>query len=79
MSLREHRSQLTRHFQVGVPYLRAKAQDYYEQLGGGVDADIINQSITARRAAFDQVYSPLGRRACLLIRVIVLDLGRAIT
>jgi peroxin-12 len=26
-----------------VPYLRAKAQDYYEQLGGGVDADILEE------------------------------------
>ncbi|KAJ6567179.1 cyclin-dependent protein kinase inhibitor [Mycena vulgaris] len=27
-------------FLVGVPYLRAKAQDYYEELGGGVSLDI---------------------------------------
>jgi len=27
-------------FLVGVPYLRAKAQDYYEELGGGVTLDI---------------------------------------
>ncbi|KAF7353059.1 Ankyrin repeat protein nuc-2 [Mycena venus] len=27
-------------FLVGVPYLRAKAQDYYEELGGGVSSDI---------------------------------------
>jgi hypothetical protein len=27
-------------FLVGLPYLRAKAQDYYEELGGGVSSDI---------------------------------------
>lgn len=25
--------------QIGIPYLRAKAQDYFEQLGGGSDSD----------------------------------------
>ena len=38
-----------------MPYLRAKAQDYYEALGGGVDAEILNQSALARRAATEQV------------------------
>ncbi|KAG8682271.1 ubiquitin-protein ligase peroxin 12 [Ceratobasidium sp. 395] len=32
-----HRSLL---FLVGVPYLRSKAHQYYEELGGGVDPDI---------------------------------------
>lgn len=27
-------------FKVGIPYLRAKAHDYYEELGGGVDPDL---------------------------------------
>ncbi|KAF8211453.1 cyclin-dependent protein kinase inhibitor [Mycena galopus ATCC 62051] len=27
-------------FLVGVPYLRAKAQDYYEELGGGISSDV---------------------------------------
>lgn len=27
--------------QVGVPYIRAKAQDYYESLGGGLDAALL--------------------------------------
>lgn len=35
--------------QVGVPYLRAKAQDYYEQLGGGIDSDILDESFEGRR------------------------------
>ncbi|KAG7448928.1 uncharacterized protein BT62DRAFT_979053 [Guyanagaster necrorhizus] len=29
-------------FLVGVPYLRAKAQDYFEDLGGGISSDILN-------------------------------------
>ncbi|KAF8591566.1 hypothetical protein K439DRAFT_1326978 [Ramaria rubella] len=33
-------------FLVGVPYIRAKAQDYYEQLGGGLDSDILNIDVT---------------------------------
>lgn len=27
---------------IGIPYIRAKAQDYFEQLGGGVDADFVD-------------------------------------
>ncbi|KAI0047270.1 cyclin-dependent protein kinase inhibitor [Auriscalpium vulgare] len=27
---------------VGIPYLRAKAQDYFEELGGGIDHDILD-------------------------------------
>jgi Pex2 / Pex12 amino terminal region len=30
---------------VGIPYLRAKAQDYYEELGGGVSSDILNEGM----------------------------------
>jgi len=30
--------------QVGVPYIRAKAQDYYEQLAGGIDTDILEDN-----------------------------------
>ncbi|KAF8916821.1 hypothetical protein CPB85DRAFT_1288067 [Mucidula mucida] len=35
-------------FLVGVPYFRAKAQDYYEDLGGGVSADIMNVNTDIR-------------------------------
>ena len=35
--------------QVGVPYLRAKAQDYYEQFGGGIDPELMDESPAARR------------------------------
>ncbi|KAJ8456398.1 hypothetical protein ONZ51_g12151 [Trametes cubensis] len=31
-------------FLVGLPYIRAKAQDYFEELGGGVQSDIIEES-----------------------------------
>ncbi|KAG6919274.1 hypothetical protein DXG01_007406 [Tephrocybe rancida] len=36
-------------FLVGVPYLRAKAQDYYEELGGGVSADVLDDNIGTRQ------------------------------
>ena len=29
---------------VALPYIRAKAQDYYESLGGGVDQSIVDES-----------------------------------
>jgi peroxin-12 len=41
------------HFQVGVPYIRAKAQDYYEQLGGGVDSDILNDTPASQHLLTD--------------------------
>lgn len=31
-----------------MPYLRAKAQDYYERLGGGIDPDIMEDGGSAR-------------------------------
>ncbi|KAK2466431.1 hypothetical protein APHAL10511_002073 [Amanita phalloides] len=31
-------------FLVGVPYIRAKAQDYYEELGGSINPDIMDES-----------------------------------
>ncbi|KAG6903307.1 hypothetical protein C0995_013060 [Termitomyces sp. Mi166 len=34
---------------VGVPYLRAKAQDYYEELGGGMNADVLDENIGSRQ------------------------------
>ncbi|KAF8076069.1 cyclin-dependent protein kinase inhibitor [Lyophyllum atratum] len=36
--------------QVGVPYLRAKAQDYYEELGGGVSSDVLDEEMGTRQA-----------------------------
>ena len=32
-----------------MPYLRAKAQDYYEELGGGVDTDVLDENIGTRQ------------------------------
>ncbi|EIM85571.1 uncharacterized protein STEHIDRAFT_140168 [Stereum hirsutum FP-91666 SS1] len=29
---------------VGLPYIRAKAQDYFEDLGGGIDSDLIDDA-----------------------------------
>ncbi|KAF8529169.1 cyclin-dependent protein kinase inhibitor [Hysterangium stoloniferum] len=36
-------------FLIGIPYLKAKAQDYYEQLGGGVDSDLIGGPLPSDR------------------------------
>lgn len=36
--------------QVGLPYLRAKAHDYFEALGGGVDHDLFDENEQRRRA-----------------------------
>jgi hypothetical protein len=41
---------LTPPVQVGLPYLRAKAQDYFEELGGGIDSDILDQNDAYRQA-----------------------------
>ncbi|KAJ3922734.1 cyclin-dependent protein kinase inhibitor [Lentinula edodes] len=52
-------------FLVGLPYLRAKAQDYYEELGGGDNSDILDEGMDARqlRALTDQSYKGWLRRA----------------
>ena len=39
----------THEFQVGIPYLRAKAKDYYEELGGGIDPDVMEDITDLRR------------------------------
>ncbi|KAF7978348.1 hypothetical protein HWV62_36125 [Athelia sp. TMB] len=36
-------------FLVGVPYLRARAQDYYEELGGGIDSDLMGDGNETRQ------------------------------
>ena len=36
--------------QVGLPYLRAKAQDYFEALGGGVDHEVLDEDAHNRQA-----------------------------
>ena len=45
-------------FQVGIPYLRAKAKDYYEELGGGTDPEVMEDITDVRRiqALTDQVF-----------------------
>jgi len=52
-------------FLVGVPYLRAKARDYFEELGGGIDTDILEDVSDARRiqALTDQSIKGRFRRA----------------
>ncbi|KAJ6627519.1 cyclin-dependent protein kinase inhibitor [Mycena sp. CBHHK59/15] len=50
-------------FLVGVPYLRAKAQDYYEELGGGISSEI-DGGVEARqlRMVTDPGFKALARR-----------------
>ena len=40
-----------------MPYIRAKAQDYFEELGGGVNSEILDETLDARQiqALTDQV------------------------
>ena len=35
--------------QIGIPYIRAKAQDYYEELGGGASSDAMEESMDVRQ------------------------------
>ncbi|KZT71595.1 hypothetical protein DAEQUDRAFT_665922 [Daedalea quercina L-15889] len=37
-------------FLVGLPYLRTKAQEYYEDLGGGIQSEVIEESLASRQA-----------------------------
>lgn len=48
--------------QVGLPYLRAKTQDLYEELGGGVSSDIMEEGLDVRqiRMLTDGVCSTLN-------------------
>ena len=41
--------------QVGVPYLRAKAQDYFEELGGGLDPELAEAGDRYARILSEQV------------------------
>ncbi|KAJ4472187.1 cyclin-dependent protein kinase inhibitor [Lentinula aciculospora] len=52
-------------FLVGLPFLRAKAQDYYEELGGGASSDILDEGMDARqlRALTDRSFKGWLRRA----------------
>ena len=34
---------------VGIPYLRAKAQDYFEALGGGDNSGVVEEGLDARQ------------------------------
>ncbi|KAH9947260.1 cyclin-dependent protein kinase inhibitor [Amylocystis lapponica] len=51
-------------FLVGLPYLRTKLQEYYEDLGGGISSDIIEESLATRqaRALSDETFVGLLRR-----------------
>ncbi|KAF8897215.1 Pex12 amino terminal region-domain-containing protein [Infundibulicybe gibba] len=51
-------------FLVGLPYLRARAQDYYEELGGGISADLLDEGVNSRqsRALSEESLSGIFRR-----------------
>lgn len=51
-------------FLVGLPYLRTKAQDYFEDLGGGVQSEVMEESLSYRqaRALSDQTFAGRLRR-----------------
>ncbi|KAF5370034.1 hypothetical protein D9758_001344 [Tetrapyrgos nigripes] len=34
---------------IGLPYIRSKAQDYFEELGGGISSDILDEGMDARQ------------------------------
>ena len=36
-------------FLVGLPYIRAKAQDYFEALGGGIEIDVLDEGANTRQ------------------------------
>ncbi|EKM59344.1 uncharacterized protein PHACADRAFT_86095 [Phanerochaete carnosa HHB-10118-sp] len=36
-------------FLIGLPYIRAKAADYFEALGGGIDRDILDENANTRQ------------------------------
>lgn len=57
------RQSLTLRTQIAVPYLRAKGQDYYESLGGGIDSDILEDGGSERhiRELTDEVSSTVSR------------------
>ncbi|KAF8640081.1 hypothetical protein AX17_001321 [Amanita inopinata Kibby_2008] len=51
-------------FLIGVPYIRAKAQDYFEELGGGLSSDVEEGMDTRQlRALADQSFKGRFRRA----------------
>ncbi|KAI0832509.1 cyclin-dependent protein kinase inhibitor [Trametes gibbosa] len=43
-------------FLVGLPYLRAKAQDYFEELGGGVQSELIEDNRQSWRGRLKRAY-----------------------
>ncbi|CAA7260260.1 unnamed protein product [Cyclocybe aegerita] len=51
-------------FLVGVPYARAKAHDYFEELGGGASSDVLDEGLDARQiqALTDQNFKGRFRR-----------------
>ncbi|TFY59123.1 hypothetical protein EVJ58_g5976 [Rhodofomes roseus] len=51
-------------FLVGLPFLRTKAQEYYEDLGGGIQSEVIEESLASRtaRALSEETFAGRLRR-----------------
>ena len=41
--------------QIGIPYVRAKSKDYFEQLGGGLSSDVEEGMVVGQLQALDHV------------------------
>ncbi|PCH41254.1 hypothetical protein WOLCODRAFT_137274 [Wolfiporia cocos MD-104 SS10] len=54
-------------FLIGLPYLRTKAQEYFEDLGGGVQSEVLEESLASRqaRALTEETLAGRLRRAYL--------------
>ncbi|KAF8901627.1 Pex12 amino terminal region-domain-containing protein, partial [Gymnopilus junonius] len=64
-ALRSQEIQRSLFFLICIPYIRAKAQDYFEELGGGVSSDVVDEGLDTRRlqALSDQSLRGQFRRA----------------
>ena len=55
---------------MGLPYLRTKAQEYYEDLGGGIQSEVIEESLASRQArALSEEVRWSTRRCYLYVRL----------
>ncbi|KAG8847049.1 ubiquitin-protein ligase peroxin 12 [Tulasnella sp. 330] len=68
--LRNRELRLSLLFLVVIPYIRAKAQDYYESLGGGIDTDLLDEEADRRRAETRQRYQTVPDRLRKLFKAV---------
>lgn len=58
-------------WQILVPYVRAKAHDWYEQLGGGADSDLFAES--THQQPQTQSLQSVSSRQCLYAGLYILQ------